>query len=64
MISDQDFKLLKHECKGYDVFLQGEDAESGYRPDYVLKRDNEYIILESENATSRKTFIGGRRKDL
>lgn len=62
MINDKDFKSLKHECKGYDVFLQGGDAESGYRPDYVLKRDNEYIILESENATSRKTFIGGMLK--
>lgn len=62
MISDKDFKSLKHKSKGYDVFLQGGDAESGYRPDYVLKRDNEYIILESENATSRKTFVGGMLK--
>lgn len=62
MASDKDFKSLKHESKGYIVFLHGGDAEKGYRPDYVLRRDNEYIILESENSTSRKAFIGGMLK--
>lgn len=62
MVKDKDFKLLNHRSKGYDVFLKGGDLESGYCPDYVLKRDNEYIILESENATSRKTFVGGMLK--
>ena len=53
---------IRDRSKGYDVFLKGGDLEGGYRPDYVLKRDNEYIILESENATSRKTFVGGMLK--
>ena len=30
----------------------------GYKPDYVLKGDNRYIILESENNTNRKMFVG------
>lgn len=52
MVNDKKFKSLKHESKGYDVFLQGGNAEKGYRPDYVLRRGDEYIILESESKHS------------
>src|ERR1044072_5269590 len=64
MIPDKIFKALPHTCKGYEKYLSGESLgnEPGYRPDYVLKKGNDYLILESENATSRKTFVGGMMK--
>lgn len=61
-IPDQLFKALKHTCKGYETFLKGATLESGYKPDFVLKCGNEYIILESENSSSRKTFVGALTK--
>jgi len=36
--------------------------EVGYKPDYVLRKNSEYIILESENTSSRKTYVGGMMK--
>lgn len=62
MIPDKIFKSLSHKCKGYQKFLKGESIEQGYKPDYVLKKGNDYIILESENSSSRKTFVGGMVK--
>lgn len=59
MIPDKLFKALAHECKGYECFGKGNSVEPGYKPDYVLKKSNDYIILESENSSSRKTFVGG-----
>lgn len=59
MIADKQFKSLKHSFKGFDLFLNGQSLEKGYKPDYVLKKQNEFIILESENSSSRKTFVGG-----
>lgn len=59
MISDKLFKSLSHCCTGYEKFLEGKTIEVGYRPDYVLKKGNDFIILESENSSSRKTFVGG-----
>lgn len=62
MIPDKIFKALLHSYKGYEKHFSGESLEEGYRPDYVLKKGNSYLILESENATSRKTFVGGMMK--
>lgn len=59
MIPDNLFKSLSHCCTGYEEFLNGQTIEAGYRPDYVLNKGNDFIILESENSSSRKTFIGG-----
>jgi hypothetical protein len=59
MIPDKLFKELQHLCKGYKPFARGGILEQGYKPDYVLKKQNDYIILESENSSSRKTFVGG-----
>jgi hypothetical protein len=59
MIPDKVFKQLKHFCEGYELYLKGGKIESGYKPDCVLKRNNDFIILESENSSSRKTFVGG-----
>ena len=62
MIPDKKFKELKHKCAGFNTFLTGESLEKGYKPDFVLKKGNEYIILESENSSSRKTYVGGMVK--
>ena len=59
MIKDKIFKSLKHSFKNYYRHSIGIGLEIGYRPDYVLKRGNNYIILESENSSSRKTYVGG-----
>lgn len=62
MISDNLFKSLKHNYSGYKRFLDGQELEKGYKPDYVLKKGNDYIILESENNSSRKMYVGGMIK--
>lgn len=62
MISDRIFKQLKHEYTGYHTYLNGQELERGYKPDYVLRNKNDYIILESENNSSRKQYVGGMMK--
>ena len=62
MIPDKQFKELNHTFKGYAKYLCGQSLEPGYKPDFVLKKGNEYLILESENSSSRKTFVGGMIK--
>ncbi|MBN8878192.1 MAG: hypothetical protein J0I32_11640 [Sphingobacteriales bacterium] len=62
MIKDNLFKKLAHSHKGYTKYLNGQTLEAGYKPDYVLKNNNKYIILESENTSSRKTYVGGMMK--
>ena len=57
-ISDQQFKSLPHKAQGYDTWRNWQEIIPGYKPDYVLKGDNRYIILESENNTNRKMFVG------
>ncbi len=58
-MKDKDFKSLIHTPVNYNIYNKGGEVEPGYKPDYVLKKENEYIILESENCSSRKTFVGG-----
>ncbi|MFC6858964.1 hypothetical protein [Zunongwangia atlantica] len=62
MIPDRIFKQLKHEYAGYNKYLNGQQLERGYKPDYVLRNKNDYIILESENNSSRKMYVGGMMK--
>ena len=62
MITDKTFKSLEHTYTGFVKYLNGQQLESGYKPDYVLKNRSKYIILESENSSSRKTYIGGMLK--
>lgn len=59
MIPDKVFKSLPHNCKGYKAHTNGSPVAKGYQPDYVLKKGNDYVILECENSSSRKTFVGG-----
>lgn len=62
MIPDRQFKELLHCSKAYGNHLNGQELEPGYKPDFVLKNGNDFIILESENSSSRKTFVGGMMK--
>ncbi|MFZ1528995.1 MAG: hypothetical protein WAT19_09610 [Ferruginibacter sp.] len=62
MIPDKVFKELTHNHKGFQKLFNGQELEPGYKPDYVLKSGNEYIILESESSSSRKTYVGGMVK--
>jgi hypothetical protein len=62
MIPDEIFKNLQHSYKGYSAQMNGLTLEAGYLPDIVLKKGDEYIIIESENSSSRKTFVGGMMK--
>lgn len=62
MIRDSDFKKLKHNFKDFNMFKNGQELEPGYKPDYVLKKGNHYIILESETTSSRKTYVGSMMK--
>lgn len=59
MIPDKIFKSLLHGYLDYTNFSNGGEVEKGYKPDFVLNKDNDFIILESENCSSRKTFVGG-----
>ena len=57
-ISDYTFKHLPHKALGYAPWRKGGEIMPGYMPDYVLKNGNQYIIMESENNTNRKMFVG------
>ncbi len=61
-MKDKRFKNLKHNSLGYEVIKNGQELAKGYKPDVVLKKDNHFIILESEVSTSRKGYIGGMVK--
>ena len=61
-IPDKVFKTLNHSYKGFVTLYTGQEIEPGYKPDLVLRKANQYIILESETATSRKTYVGGMMK--
>jgi hypothetical protein len=62
-MKDQEFKKLIHShlSGSYNFFSNGRNLEDGYKPDYVLKHHSkeDYIIIESEHASSRKHIIGG-----
>lgn len=56
-MKDKKFKSLSHFCTGYQVYSSGKQIEKNYSPDYVLKKDNDFIILEHETEPNRKTII-------
>lgn len=61
MIPDKVFKELLHDCCGLGCFLM-EVILSLAITRYVKFNGESYIILESENSSSRKTFVGGMIK--
>lgn len=62
-MKDSEFKKLEHRHLDgkFKVYSNGGELENGYKPDFTLKHTikEEYIILESEHASSRKHIIGG-----
>jgi len=58
-MKDSIFKKLEHKYLDYNIFMNGQQLVPGYKPDVVLKKGSEYVILESEHGSSRKHFLGG-----
>lgn len=58
----KEFKPLKYNRNEYSNYLCGQSLEHGYKPDYVLRKKNDYVILETESSSSRKTYVGGLMK--
>src|SRR5258705_11773932 len=56
------FKNLAHNAGGYQIISQGQQLDKGYKPDVVLKSQDEYIIMECDTGTTRKGYIGGMVK--
>ena len=58
-MKDKKFKSLSHMAAGYEVYRDGGELSKGYKPDFVLKKANNFIIMECDTGTTRKGFIGG-----
>lgn len=61
-MKDKLFKNLLHSAEGYSVLNSGGQLAKGYKPDTVLQKDNEYIIMECDTGTSRKGYLGAMLK--
>lgn len=62
-MEDSIFKNLAHGADGYFIMLNGQEIDTGYKPDVVLRNGgDEYIIIESETGTNRKAFLGNMMK--
>lgn len=59
---DRLFKNLSHSAEGYSVLNSGGQLAKGYKPDTVLQKQNEYIIMECDTGTSRKGYLGAMLK--
>jgi hypothetical protein len=56
-MKDSDFKSLNHSCNGFACFSNGKSIQKNYSPDFVLKRQDEYLIIEHETEPNRKTIV-------
>jgi hypothetical protein len=61
-MKDDLFKKLSHNAKGYSLVNSGGQLAKGYKPDIVLSKGNEYIIMECDTGTSRKGYLGAMLK--
>lgn len=61
-MKDKLFKNLLHNAEGYSVLNSGGQLAKGYKPDTVLKKENDYIIMECDTGTSRKGYLGAMLK--
>jgi hypothetical protein len=61
-MKDNFFKKLSHNAKGYLLVNSGGQLTKGYKPDIVLNKGNEYIIMECDTGTSRKGYLGAMLK--
>lgn len=56
-MKDAAFKILQHHAKGYSMFSDGNEIENNFSPDYVLSKDNDFILIEHETEPNRKTIV-------
>lgn len=61
-MNDKFFKNLLHNAEGYSVLNSGGQLVKGYKPDTVLQKGNEHIIMECDTSTSRKGYLGAMLK--
>lgn len=61
-MKDSLFKQLSHSAAGYLIVNSGRQLAKGYKPDTVLQKDNDYIIMECDTGTSRKGYLGAMLK--
>lgn len=61
-MKDSLFKQLSHSADGFKVLNSGGQLVKGYKPDTVLQKGNEYIIMECDTGTSRKGYLGAMLK--
>jgi hypothetical protein len=61
-MQDSLFKNLLHNADGYQIISNGQEIDKGYKPDVVLKNEDDYIIMECDTNTTRKGYIGGMVK--
>lgn len=53
------FKSLPHAAHGFKTYSSGKPIADGYKPDFVMSKGNEFIIMECDTGTSRKGYLGG-----
>lgn len=61
-MKDKLFNNLSHSAEGYAILNSGGQLTKGYKPDTVLQKRNEYIIMEFDTGTSRKGYLGAMLK--
>lgn len=61
-MKDKLFKNLLHNAEGYSVLNSGGQLVKGYKPDTVLIKGDNYIIMECDTGTSRKGYLGAMLK--
>jgi hypothetical protein len=61
-MKDNDFKKLVHIADNYAVTKSGSELDKGYKPDTVLQKGKNYIIMECDTGTSRKGYLGAMIK--
>ncbi|MBI4023624.1 MAG: hypothetical protein HY360_01500 [Verrucomicrobia bacterium] len=59
-MKDSEFKQLEHRTPAYHIAVIGREAARGYKPDLTVKnrRGQIVFIVESEQKTDRKAFLG------
>ena len=61
-MKDKLFKNLPHNAEDYVLLNSGGQLTKGYKPDTVLQKENEYIIMECDTGTSRNGYLGAMLK--
>ncbi len=59
-MKNSEFRSMNHQVGNYEIATNGSQVSQGYKPDITIKNSNgeTIYILESEQKTDRKAFIG------